>query len=150
MVRSIWAKHSSQSESVKIENKSEGASIPFSRAKLLRTFHNELPIIPKRMSQRCQVLQPILCPLLRTIGPATRPFRFAPRVSNNDKPLPVALDGTKDGVRVVPDQAFYFGARNAAACAVQCVEGTSKEAVFICPSELFVPEATGIKDILAF
>jgi len=51
---------------------------------------------------------------------------------------------------MVPAQAFYFGAWYAAAYAVQCVEGASKEAVFICPSELFLPEAIGIKDVLGF
>jgi len=51
---------------------------------------------------------------------------------------------------VVSDQAFHFSADYTTACRVQCVERTSEEAVFVCPSELFVPEAIGIKDILVF
>ena len=94
-------------------------------------------------------LKPFASPLLRAIGPSTSPFGFAPWIVENDEALSATLLHSEDGIRVaikqpldgcgsVPTSHFVESAK-AYPKQVRVIVGLQKD---------FIPEATGIEDIL--
>ena len=101
------------------------------------------------MVELLEHLKPFASPLLRSIGPSTSPFGFAPWITEDDEALSTALFHSEDRIRVaikqpldgcgtVPTSHFVERAK---ACPQQvCViVGLQKD---------LVPEGIGIEDIL--
>ena len=113
------------------------------------TLHHKFTIVTHLMVELLKHLKPFASPFLRSIGPTTRPFGFAPWIMEDDEALSAALLHSEDGIRVateqpldgcgiVPTSRFVESAK---ACPeqVRVIVGLQKD---------FIPEATGIEDIL--
>ena len=83
------------------------------------------------MSEQRHRFQPIARPLLRAIRPPTSPFRFAPGIPDDNKPLAFDFDSAKDGVGVVTHETLDEGFVPVPA-RVEAIERAAEDTVLVC------------------
>ena len=70
-----------------------------------RTFHQELPVVPKCVVYSGQNVHPFGGPFLASVGPTTSELAKAPRISNKNEPLPANFAAAENAVSVVDNYA---------------------------------------------
>jgi hypothetical protein len=94
-------------------------------------------------------LKPFASPLLRSIGPSTSPFGIAPWIMEDDEALSAALLHSEDGIGVVIDQPLDgCGSVPTSHCVESAKAYPEQVRVIVGLQKHFIPEATGIEDIL--
>jgi len=101
------------------------------------------------MVELLEHLKPFASPLLRSIGPSTSPFGLAPWITEDDEALSTALLHSEDGVRVATKQPLDGCESVPTSHFVESVKAYPEQVrVIVGLQKDFVPEATGIEDIL--
>ena len=113
------------------------------------TFHHKFTIVTHLMVELLKHLKPFASPFLRSIGPTTRPFGFAPWIMEDDEALSAALLHSEDGIRVVTKQPLDGCECVPTSHFVEIAKAYPKQVrVIVSLQKDFIPEATGIEDIL--
>jgi len=101
------------------------------------------------MVELLEHLKPFASPLLRSIGPSTSPFGFAPWITEDDEALSAALLHSEDGVCVATKQPLDGCGSVPTSHFVEITKVYPEQVrVIVGLQKDFVPEATGIEDIL--
>ena len=101
------------------------------------------------MVELLEHLKPFASPLLRAIGPSTSPFGSAPWITEDDEALSAAFLHSEDGVRVATNQPLDGCGSVPTSHFVKIVKAYPEQVrVIVGLQKHFVPEATGIENIL--
>jgi len=94
-------------------------------------------------------LKPFSSPLLRSIGPSTSPFGFTPWITEDDEAPSAALLHSEDGIRMATHQPLDGCGSIPTSHFVKTVKAyPEKVRVVVSLQKDFIPEASGIEDIL--
>ena len=101
------------------------------------------------MVELLEHLKPFASPLLGSIGPSTSPFGMAPWITDDDEALTAALLHSEDRVRVPTLQPLDGCGNDPTSHFVEIAKAYPEQVcVIVGLQKDFVPEATGIEDIL--